>query len=500
MRLIHRVWQIANAVYLRITLNWVTLSFFALSFLYFSAQGLLQSFMYSADDAWGALTSDIVAHAQINWTVFAQYTGRHGTYSLELCNHGDPDPCVHFFTEGQSEPVTIPSRFLPSFDQRDASLQSSALWILGNSSPSQDLRISSQPRPDGSSDVVISSTVNNMSMTIDPVCSYTLLYPHAKLSQARREDQSLIAYQFWLFGLAVFALVFESIPHTLALVIARVTITGWSTYSLWRSMNIDDRLHHIIQDVDTPCHLDLFSGYFDKRIKLQIADLALHCTALFISIFLSWRLYLMYRTHTFSRVGPPKNVLRMYRYFLAVLVSIQLSLFVLVTALALWVDQLLHGPIRKFSSRTPVYGATFILTAVMLIPWLTMGWFSVRREWRKMTWAFLGTSCFFIFTWTMMFYSPVYRFTFIDWPFFGCVTVTAFVSLIFSTVFMFICRHNYGKGLAQWLYIEDAFGEDEFVADLIPTQVTETPHASKSLTLTLTLSHLDPFKDVEGMA
>jgi hypothetical protein len=94
--------------------------------------------MYSADDAWGALTSDIVAHAQINWTVFAQYTGRHGTYSLELCNQvpllsasGDPDPCVHFFTEGQSEPVTIPSRFLPSFDQRDASLQvrqSLALW------------------------------------------------------------------------------------------------------------------------------------------------------------------------------------------------------------------------------------------------------------------------------------------------------------------------------------------------------------------------------------
>lgn len=58
----------------------------------------------------------------------------------------------------------------------------------------------------------------------------------------------------------------------------------------------------------------------------------MHWTALFISIYLSWHLYLvfplslspspdmtllilcqMYRTHTFSRVGPPKNVLRMYR-------------------------------------------------------------------------------------------------------------------------------------------------------------------------------------------
>jgi hypothetical protein len=103
------------------------LSFFVFSFLYCFAQGLLQSFLYNADNSWGALTSDIVAHAQINSTVFTQYTGRHGTYRLDLCNQvpllsASGDPCVHFFTEGQSEPVTIPSRFLPSSDQRDATL------------------------------------------------------------------------------------------------------------------------------------------------------------------------------------------------------------------------------------------------------------------------------------------------------------------------------------------------------------------------------------------
>jgi hypothetical protein len=50
----------------------------------------------------------------------------------------------------------------------------------------------------------------------------------------------------------------------------------------------------------------------------------------------------------------------------------------------------------------------------------------------------------------MMFYSQIYRFTFVDWPFFGCMTVTSFLALISSTVFAFVCLRNYGKGLSEW--------------------------------------------------
>ena len=53
------------------------------------------------------------------------------------------------------------------------------------------------------------------------------------------------------------------------------------------------------------------------------------------------------------------------QYFLAVLVSIQLSIFVLTNAMALWVDQLLHGVIKKLSAHTTVYDGTFILTTVV---------------------------------------------------------------------------------------------------------------------------------------
>ena len=104
--------------YLRITLNYVTLSFFLFSLSHCFAQGILQSFLYTADDTWGSITSQIVARAHTNSTVFPQFTGRHGNYSLELCSQvpvlgGIPNPCAHFFTAGQPDPITIPQRFLP---------------------------------------------------------------------------------------------------------------------------------------------------------------------------------------------------------------------------------------------------------------------------------------------------------------------------------------------------------------------------------------------------
>ena len=97
----------------------------------------------------------------------------------------------------------------------------------------------------------------------------------------------------------------------------------------------------------------------------------------------------------------------------------------------------------------------------------------------------------------MMFYSQVYRFTFVDWPFFGCLTVTSFVALVCSTGFACVCQHNYDKGLAQWstcslffifftafrrycqstdlvtVYLEQTFGKDDFDPDLFPTDEIE---------------------------
>jgi len=76
-------------------------------------------------------------------------------------------------------------------------------------------------------------------------------------------------------------------------------------------MNIQTRMQQLIEGPDSPCQLKLLGPYFTKRFSLQVcfvmsclstfsstlmrfsqvADLVLHWDALFLSTYLSWRLY-----------------------------------------------------------------------------------------------------------------------------------------------------------------------------------------------------------------
>jgi hypothetical protein len=277
------------------------MAFFVFSFLHCFTQGTIQSFLFSADDSYGALTSEIVARANITSTIFPQYTGRHGKYSLELCDQvpvlgGESHPCDPFFTVGQPGPVMIPSRALPSgfknvssvrqlfLETFDFSLtfvafvQSSGL--LGQSQnnvvglytsivpipshlspdltslgrqwprffPQHSDRLAAKARwaherrrhfnrrnhvdhPRARLYIHPLVPAGQVSAGLSVSISVPFLTSPCRLSQARREELSLIGSQFWFFGLAVFAvsicatflplaiveyflqLIFESIPH-----------------------------------------------------------------------------------------------------------------------------------------------------------------------------------------------------------------------------------------------------------------------------------------------
>jgi len=170
----------------------------------------------------------------------------------------------------------------------------------------------------------------------------------------------------------------------------------------------------------------------------------------------------MYLRSTFKRVGPPQRIIVIYRYFLAVLVGLQLSVFFLVVAISLWIDQLVSSALTHISDHTAVYQAAFIATVLLLLPWIAMGWFAVRNEKRCLMIAFLGTSALFIALWAIMFYSQVYRFSFVDWPFFGGLTCASFVVMLVSTAFGIVCWRNFGEGLSQYLYVEQALRDSAF--------------------------------------
>jgi len=69
---------------------------------------------------------------------------------------------------------------------------------------------------------------------------------------------------------------------------------------------------------------------------------------------------------TFKRVGASRIISRVYKLVLVLSIVIQLSLFFMVIAISLWLDQLCNGNIGRLAI-SPVYKPLLIATLVVSI-------------------------------------------------------------------------------------------------------------------------------------
>jgi len=126
------------------------------------------------------------------------------------------------------------------------------------------------------------------------------------------------------------------------------------------------------------------------------------------------------------------------------------------------------GYFGRYASLLEIYKAWGIVILVALIPWLTLGWFSVRREWRRGLLVFNGLSAFFLLSWlgmylpacfsrkligfTAVIFSGSWRLTFLNWRFFSIIQVGAFASCLLTLVFGLLCRiFCFERGLPHYL-------------------------------------------------
>jgi len=216
----------------------------------------------------------------------------------------------------------------------------------------------------------------------------------------------------------------------------------------------------------TPCGVELFPTYFGLRFAYDVADLVLSCSALMLSGLLSWNLLKVYNAHSFKRVGAPEHVIRIYKYFMAVQAVLQLEVFVLVAATSLWVAVLTGTGISIISQHTAVYKALIIATTVLVLPWIALGWYGVRREQKRMMISFLAISFVFVSGWGIMFYSIVYRWSFLQWPYLGCFTVASFILIIAGMILGTICWRNFDLGLREYLNAESALASLNFAPEV----------------------------------
>jgi len=319
---------------------------------------------------------------------------------------------------------------------------------------------------DGTIGVEIQSAVADP-VSLNHQCAQILVYPQQELQKSVREDMTSIFLQFWLFGVSAFAVGQSSVPHMLTALGTRLIIVSWSAYIvIFRTHNQETIFHQLVSAPGTPCEVEMFPTFFAMRMAYNIADLVLSSTGLILSGLLSWNLLKVYNAQSFKRVGAPAHVIRIHKFFMAIQACLQLEVFVLVAGTSLWVDVLLNTAIKDISSYTKVYDALIIGTAILILPWIVLGWYGIRRENKAMIISFLGIAFFFIVGWSVMFYSIVYRWTFVQWPYLGCFTVASFILIIASLILGTICWRNFDKGLAQYLHAEAALASSNFAPEV----------------------------------
>ncbi|KAJ7442139.1 hypothetical protein B0H11DRAFT_495803 [Mycena galericulata] len=451
-----------QVTYAQITLNRVTVAFFLFSFIHCIAQGLVHSFNFQIDSQFAGMVTGIVRTAEIPFKNITYLEGSSGRYTLRMCNDipyaQSPDPCMVIFQSSADA-------------QNGSDVGGSSLSIV------QDLTegFSLAPARNSSNEVIgVTLQSSTDQVFLSQQCAQILVYPQTKLDQAVREDVAFIFLHFWLLGVSIYAVSRCSVPHILTAFGTRILIAAWSAYiAAYRTNNEEVVFHQLVSAPGTPCGVELFPTYFGVRQAFDIADLILSCTALILSGLLSRNLLKVYNARSFKRVGAPAHITRIYKFFMAIEACLQLEVFVLMAATGLWIDVLINTGIRLISTHTALYDALIISTSLLVLPWIALGWYGVKRESRRMMIAFFAIAFYFIAGWSVMFYSQVYRWTFIQWPNLGCFTVASFILIIASVILAAVCSRNFDKGLAQYLHAEAALASLNFAPEVFENSDVE---------------------------
>lgn len=299
---------------------------------------------------------------------------------------------------------------------------------------------------------------NNQAAVLDRQCLWALNYPVQILQQTEREDLTFIAFQIWVLGMSIVAVLNESVPHTIATLLTHMLATGWAGYQIFNTAQFHDNFARL--STNGACDpINLLPSYWKSRFAFETASLVLNVVALFVSSFLSWRLAKLFGWQTFKRVGASIAISRVYKLVLVLSVVIQVSLFFIVIAISLWLDQLCNGNIGRLNS-SPVYKPLLIVTLILLFPWLTTGWYGVRRELKIPMLVFFALSVGYLAGWAAMFDSTSFRWTYMTWTFFGVMTSASVFLTLVGFILGIICRFNFGKGLIRYLNAEEPIPED----------------------------------------
>ncbi|KAJ7141871.1 hypothetical protein C8R43DRAFT_1238280 [Mycena crocata] len=406
-------------IYARITLTRYTTLYFFLALLSCIALVAQQSVTYFSNTDGAAAVAGLVRQANVNTT----------TVGMPFLQNGDIILCHNIPGQNGSDCKTLVHRAHDHMHVRELS----TLLFDERADAAPDLQ----------------------------QCAISLMWLGDVLSDARREDLVILVYQIWLFSLSMVTLLNESLPHLFAGLAARVLAMAWAGFRVQGNSNLLQTYYHVINT--GKCDgFDPLGSWWNQSGSHEIASLVSNTLNLVLMAALSYKLFRVYSSQTFSRVGASTEINRIYKLVLLFSVSLQLAGFFTLAQTALWIGKISFGPIRQLADHFPIYLAALIVTAVFEMPWLVLGWISVRREGKALFLVFSFISLVLLFISTVVFTSPLYRFVMGQWSFYATMSVTAYILLVATSILAVICRLQFGKGLAHFLRVTDALEAGDF--------------------------------------
>lgn len=300
-------------------------------------------------------------------------------------------------------------------------------------------------------------------ITLSKSCVWSLNYPVSQLGNTKREDVVFIGFQIWVLGMSLVALLNESIPHIFASLLTHVLATMWTGYQINHTAVFRANFNRVItKGACAGVPIPFLGNYWQMRAIAEYLTLAFNIVALIISVYLTWKLVKLFGWQTFKRVGASLSINRMYKLVLVMSIVLQLSMFFMGATVGLWLDNLFNGIAAQHAWYVPLYKATSFITMFLLIPWMIMGWVSIRKELRIPMFAFLVLSLLYLGGWSVMFLADTFRWTFLTWMFFRIMAITSVFLTLSAFVLGVICRYNFGKGLMRYLNAQEPLPGDDF--------------------------------------
>ena len=111
-----------------------------------------------------------------------------------------------------------------------------------------------------------------------------------RLHDMQREDIIFLAFQCWVLGVSIVALLNESIPHICASMVTHLMATSWAAFRIHDTAVFNSQFNEVI--VSGACQgVEIIPNYWDGRFRLELAALIVDVVAMLISGYLTWKIF-----------------------------------------------------------------------------------------------------------------------------------------------------------------------------------------------------------------